>query len=897
MLPGAPVPPVREDFHSFEFFLKGGDHEILGAFLHSRRGLCHLHDAPSSIWCCAINACQACKARLRSQHASIQSTLAIAMGSQSPISRVQTGGSQPWSSSSSTTVCMIHSQPTDASIAISPRQLYEKHSLSPGTNLIRVLDVRYDSSRPEDATSLTAQMTVIDLATSPRYTALSYAWGRPLNSHNIVCDSTTPIRVSGNCYAALVALAKAHQNLRTWVEAVCIDQDNDAEKARQIDLMGEIYSRAETVYIWMGRRDEKVTWAIQRMKEAAARWPQPPGCSFPFSQSRVGLTMEWLSYLASVLHFQHGWLAFTYLSSYTRVLDDIEAMLSTEWATRMWTFQEFMLASHPVFVYGHVALDWATFQKGLSSWDDAFVRGIKDFPYLAGVLWSLFRPQVTRLPMTSTGRHRGQDLRLWLDMTSSWRAMRRPTTWNGVPVRCLPAALKRKDTYSFREYERAFGHRRLVYRALLAVQMLLIMAILAPLVLILRTQLQGDQDGYLNFVIFLICLAIAVLTLIWIVFLNQLFRDIQFSWDDEQRHGQESMIRSVLFALRERKVGFAPDRINALIGVLKQLGVPTVAVSPTTTADAKQSGDTSHLLTLQVGHLLKAYPLGVGLVMDADGSVPGAPTWVPDWSTASDRAWWSTADVFSDDTPFQYLSYGPSHVFPDWRHMKRDWLFNVTETELIVGGVSLGRLSFTTESIATWQKHLDSNASSEDHFAFVFSTVKVFRSWFAVIGSMKHSQAVYNAVFMHKTRKTSKDRSNQWGKWLEWFAIVGPNTPRPLESIVQRIMDTPELYGYHMWLCNDVLGGKRVLFCAEDGYIGSGSPGMRKGDYLAQLHGFSMPMVLRRAPNPESTSTEVDGKAEDGSLSHEARWQVVGPACVASGRFKDPREERPIVLV
>ncbi|GAB1317001.1 Heterokaryon incompatibility domain-containing protein [Madurella fahalii] len=43
-----------------------------------------------------------------------------------------------------------------------------------------------------------------------------------------------------------------------WIDAVCIDQDNPPEKATQIPLMGEIYSRAGRVLAWLGADESRL---------------------------------------------------------------------------------------------------------------------------------------------------------------------------------------------------------------------------------------------------------------------------------------------------------------------------------------------------------------------------------------------------------------------------------------------------------------------------------------------------------------------------------------------------------------------------------------------------------------------------------------------------------------
>jgi len=38
-----------------------------------------------------------------------------------------------------------------------------------------------------------------------------------------------------------------------WIEAICIDQTNIPECNQQVAQMGDIYSRAECVYLWPGK--------------------------------------------------------------------------------------------------------------------------------------------------------------------------------------------------------------------------------------------------------------------------------------------------------------------------------------------------------------------------------------------------------------------------------------------------------------------------------------------------------------------------------------------------------------------------------------------------------------------------------------------------------------------
>jgi len=45
-------------------------------------------------------------------------------------------------------------------------------------------------------------------------------------------------------YDALIAVRQKKEEVLVWVDALCIDQQNKDERATQVRLMGNIYSKA-----------------------------------------------------------------------------------------------------------------------------------------------------------------------------------------------------------------------------------------------------------------------------------------------------------------------------------------------------------------------------------------------------------------------------------------------------------------------------------------------------------------------------------------------------------------------------------------------------------------------------------------------------------------------------
>jgi hypothetical protein len=81
------------------------------------------------------------------------------------------------------------------------------------------------------------------------------------------------MEVTRNLYQALLHLRddpkedRAGDTRVLWVDAICIDQKNNAEKGEQIRSMARIYKQATRVLMWLGESDEKVDLAFDTVEE------------------------------------------------------------------------------------------------------------------------------------------------------------------------------------------------------------------------------------------------------------------------------------------------------------------------------------------------------------------------------------------------------------------------------------------------------------------------------------------------------------------------------------------------------------------------------------------------------------------------------------------------------
>jgi hypothetical protein len=89
---------------------------------------------------------------------------------------------------------------------------------------------------------------------SPAYIALSYAWG-PKKRYDDIQLNGISFPIGRSLWSFLSQMRKHHQYITFWIDALSINQANILEQNHQVQMMRQIYSKAHSVWIWLGEAD------------------------------------------------------------------------------------------------------------------------------------------------------------------------------------------------------------------------------------------------------------------------------------------------------------------------------------------------------------------------------------------------------------------------------------------------------------------------------------------------------------------------------------------------------------------------------------------------------------------------------------------------------------------
>ncbi|KAF7196751.1 Heterokaryon incompatibility protein 6, OR allele [Pseudocercospora fuligena] len=145
-------------------------------------------------------------------------------------------------------------------------------------------------------------------------------------------NKTKQLWVRDNLHSALLHLRREKEKVVLWIDALCIDQENIAEKQDQISKLAHIFSKADNVLVWLGDSDEQTRNAMRFIKEV--------------------IDLEKLKSLISPERLK-DW-------------DDLIYLMRSPWFSRRWVIQELALARNANVMCGTDEDNWVNFRDAIS---------------------------------------------------------------------------------------------------------------------------------------------------------------------------------------------------------------------------------------------------------------------------------------------------------------------------------------------------------------------------------------------------------------------------------------------------------------------------------------------------------------------------------------------------
>lgn len=152
---------------------------------------------------------------------------------------------------------MLQRPPDDAS------KIYS--ALQSSTRQVRLVRV----SKSTETGNLEANLVPASLTNAPPYEALSYVWGDMEDSRTLKVDGHS-LNITRNLFQALQHLLRDGKDRLLWIDAICINQADLAERGAQVRLIKDIYANASRTVVWLGPASHESELAMKTLKDLEA---------------------------------------------------------------------------------------------------------------------------------------------------------------------------------------------------------------------------------------------------------------------------------------------------------------------------------------------------------------------------------------------------------------------------------------------------------------------------------------------------------------------------------------------------------------------------------------------------------------------------------------------------
>ncbi|KAF6810067.1 ankyrin and het domain protein [Colletotrichum musicola] len=165
---------------------------------------------------------------------------------------------------------------------------------------------------------------------------------------DIRAKPTGTLKIGQNLADALRNLRREGKHRTLWIDAICINQNDNDDRSRQVQRMGDIYRNAELVVVFLSPASDQNNRALEIIRQLATVYDW----TLTNEIVRVQSSDPEYAYGKPLPYNAEDWLC-------------LHGLFGLPWFRRVWIRQEITLANKAVMMIGREELDWPTF-RGVS---------------------------------------------------------------------------------------------------------------------------------------------------------------------------------------------------------------------------------------------------------------------------------------------------------------------------------------------------------------------------------------------------------------------------------------------------------------------------------------------------------------------------------------------------
>ncbi|KAH7093802.1 heterokaryon incompatibility protein-domain-containing protein [Paraphoma chrysanthemicola] len=239
-------------------------------------------------------------------------------------------------------------------------QLYREHQYHElkNKNDIRLLQVQDSSGKIK-----TPELVVFSIDDAPKYEAVSYAWGSKHRMRCLELSTNETVSISSSLFQALPWVIYHSRHEYLWIDQICINQKNIPEKNQQVQIMGEIFKKAERVMAWLGE-DHYNAASLDEVLDEIGSEPNASHCCLQPHTPSHGYFDELGEMLLPAATLQRATNPRATFVALTRdYVNAVKDLLKKPWFRRGWVLQEVLLAKSLDFIIGQTSIAFRDFER------------------------------------------------------------------------------------------------------------------------------------------------------------------------------------------------------------------------------------------------------------------------------------------------------------------------------------------------------------------------------------------------------------------------------------------------------------------------------------------------------------------------------------------------------